>query len=212
MNKPEYIIIHHTATPKDKNPRTFDAVKRYHISKGWGDIGYHYFIESDGTLFNGRNENVAGAHCYQDNMNFKSIGICLEGNFDIEEPNKEQLKTLKELIKTIQVKYNIPDKNVLPHRKYATYKSCPGKNFTDKEINELLSDDMDIGFIMQWAYKNVAWVSGEGANGELFVVDKDGNLNSYNFLDVSTRELLLKTGCVLPLDTTTINKFKNKII
>jgi len=80
--KPEsikYLIVHHTATARDTT--TFDAVKKYHISKGWGDIGYHYFITADGKIWPGRAENIVGAHASSSDMNFKSLGICLTGNF-----------------------------------------------------------------------------------------------------------------------------------
>jgi len=76
LNKVDYLIIHHSATPRDKT--TFEAVRRYHIQKGWGDIGYHFFITADGTIHKGRKEEDVGAHCRASGMNFKSLGICVK--------------------------------------------------------------------------------------------------------------------------------------
>lgn len=50
MNTKSWVIIHHSAVSRSKNKEQFDAMKRYHIGKGWGNIGYHYVIEPDGTI------------------------------------------------------------------------------------------------------------------------------------------------------------------
>jgi N-acetylmuramoyl-L-alanine amidase len=91
--KPEdikYLIIHHSATPRDTT--TFEAIRNYHIKQnGFWEIGYHYFIDGRGKLYDGRPKNYIGAHCVADNMNYKSLGICLAGNFTEEKPTSEQL-------------------------------------------------------------------------------------------------------------------------
>lgn len=206
-NHPQYIVIHHTATPLDNNPRTFDAVKRYHVGKGWGDIGYHWFIERDGTLFTGRAENIVGAHCYQDNLNYKSIGICLEGMFDKEDPTPEQMKTLKDLVLRKMKEYTIPPENVVPHRKYATYKSCPGTRFTDKMVVELCEEGRDINFINRFICKIVV----DTTNGELFAVDKDGDLHTLNSFPTALRKKMLELGIVQGLSHEDILKFNKKL-
>ena len=127
--KPEsikYLIIHHTATARDTT--TFAAVKKYHISKGWGDIGYHYFITADGKIWPGRAENVVGAHSISANMNFKSLGICLTGNFMNETPTKAQLSSLETLLISLKVKYNIAIENILGHQEIPASTACPGTN------------------------------------------------------------------------------------
>ena len=127
--KPEsikYLIVHHTATARDTT--TFDAVKKYHISKGWGDIGYHYFITADGKIWPGRAENIVGAHASSSDMNFKSLGICLTGNFMDEVPTEAQLSSLKDLVIKLQTKYNIQISNVLGHQEIPASTACPGTN------------------------------------------------------------------------------------
>jgi hypothetical protein len=139
MNKPQYIIVHHTAVSRTKNANQFDATKRYHIDKGWGDIGYNWLIEPSGETKQGRGENMDGAHCKEEGMNFNSIGICLTGNFDEELPTQEQRNALYWLINDRRTKYNIPDTNINPHRRYATYKSCWGKLLPDDVMGYLKS-------------------------------------------------------------------------
>ena len=126
LNKVKYLIVHHSATPRDET--TFEAVKKYHIQKGWGDIGYHFFITADGVVHKGRNEDTIGAHCRADGMNFKSLGICLAGNFENEFPTAAQLKSLSKLLNSLVVKYNVPPNRILGHREVKGANTlCPGK-------------------------------------------------------------------------------------
>jgi len=137
MNKPEYIIVHHTAVSYDKNPDQFAATKRYHIGLGWGDIGYHYEISKAGKVYTGRRETTDGAHCYQQGMNSKSIGIALDGNFDSEFPTKAQTEALTKLLREVSARWKIPTSKIQPHRKYAP-KSCYGTNLSDTWAADLL--------------------------------------------------------------------------
>lgn len=124
---PKFIVIHHSAT--DGKRTTFEAVDRYHKSLGWGKIGYQKFVTRDGKLHEGRFEDEVGAHCRADDMNFKSIGICLAGNFETETPSTEQFTTLKSLLEYLQQKYQIPNERILGHREVKDAKTlCPGKN------------------------------------------------------------------------------------
>lgn len=134
---PKFIIIHHSAVSRQVNSKQFDAVKRYHIGKGWGDIGYHYFIDPDGRLHEGRKENVIGAHCTQIGMNMKSIGICLAGNFEIEKPTDFQIFKLRDIIRAITKRHRIPRASILGHKETGASTSCPGKNLAMNFVRNL---------------------------------------------------------------------------
>lgn len=132
LNNPQYIIIHHT----EENGWNIYDTNEYHISLGWEGIGYNYFIEEDGTVFEGRGMKV-GAHTI--GMNRISIGICLSGNFDIEFPRKEQLISLKKLCTFFMKKYNISIERVIGHREVKdSKKSCPGINFNMEQFRKSL--------------------------------------------------------------------------
>lgn len=134
MNKPEYIIVHHTggteANPKaDTSHHTASMIKQWHLAKGWDDIGYNWVIEKDGKIVKGRDEKKSGAHAI--GYNSKSIGICLSGNFDVTYPTKEQEVSLGKLLKEVMERYpNIPIAKIVPHRTFAT-KTCYGKLLAD---------------------------------------------------------------------------------
>lgn len=139
-NKIDKIIVHHTggtdANPKeDTSHHTAAIVKAWHIQKGWGDIGYNWFIEKDGKTVKGRSLTVAGAHTI--GQNTTSIGICFAGNFDATYPTKEQEESFKKLYNELYQKYPhiTPDK-VYPHRKYAK-KTCYGMLLKDDFAQKL---------------------------------------------------------------------------
>lgn len=131
-NYPEYIIVHHSATPRDATH--FSTIKNNHIGIGWGDIAYHHWIagalDGNGVHFAGRPENKIGAHDDMQKMNYRSIGICLCGDFHPssgnEQPTQQQLATLQNLLDTIRKERGIPKEHVLGHRETPDTTNCPG--------------------------------------------------------------------------------------
>ncbi len=128
---PKYIFVHHGAGDWD-----FETVNRHHKGK-WGFksslgyyIGYQYFIEYSGKVFQGRRDNEEGAHTVgsvSKYFNRNSIGICLQGNMEVEKPTTEQLNSLRELIDQKKEEYRIQNKKVLGHRE-VIQTACPGRN------------------------------------------------------------------------------------
>jgi len=141
--EPEYIILHHSLT-KDSETVSWSAIREYHMDrKGWRNIGYHYGIElvkKTPEIFIGRFEGDSGAHTR--NYNKKSIGICLVGNYDLEQPSYEKWDLLLRLTKNIAFRYEIPIEHILGHRQIANYKSCPGKLFDLDKFRDNLSQQL----------------------------------------------------------------------
>jgi len=130
-NYPEFIIVHHSAT--DRDTTHFQTIKNNHIGIGWGDIGYHKWIagvaDGDGLLIQGRPENKIGAHCPDNKMNYRSIGICLCGDFQTQQPTTAQLATLQTLLDDICKSKGIPRERVFGHGEVpGTATNCPGLN------------------------------------------------------------------------------------
>lgn len=85
---PEYqevrhVIIHHTETPTEQDPIVaIRSIYYYHaVEQGWGDIGYNYLVDRNGTIYEGRygGQNVIGGHSYE--YAYGSSGICIIGNY-----------------------------------------------------------------------------------------------------------------------------------
>ena len=105
---------------------TADAIHSWHLSNGWSGIAYHFFVRKDGRVYQGRPEDKAGGHT----LNFGTdwLGICCEGNFDVEYMPIAQQTACRELHAYIEKKYgHIPDKRHKDMPGNAT--SCPGQHF-----------------------------------------------------------------------------------
>lgn len=119
------IIVHCSATPEGKD-YTVETIREWHLIRGFSDIGYHYVIYRDGSIHEGRDESISGAHCL--NHNTISVGICYIGGYAIDGKTPKdtrtdaQKKSLIKLIKELKVKY--PDAKIYPHYKFAA-KACP---------------------------------------------------------------------------------------
>lgn len=114
-NKVRYIIIHHTGTSRDRTK--FLSLKN----------SYNWVITADGILHESRPQNITGAHCRADGMNYKSLGIGLTGNFQKEHPTEKQLATLRGIVDQLKKIYNIPTENVLGHKEVrGAQTACPG--------------------------------------------------------------------------------------
>lgn len=139
-----HIMIHHSLT-KDGEAVSWGAIRDFHIYvRHWEDIGYHFGVELVGKRYEalvGRPLTMHGAHCYQQGMNSKAIGICCVGNYDMIKPPQEMLAVLGyRLIMPLMKIYNIPTSNVVFHREYAEYKSCPGAMFNKTHFVRWLED------------------------------------------------------------------------
>ncbi|NIA02316.1 MAG: SpoIID/LytB domain-containing protein [Nitrospirae bacterium] len=99
--KVKKIIIHHTATTKNlSDPKqAIRDIYYYHtVTKGWGDIGYNYIIDTKGNIYEGRygGEGVVGAHAGLANTG--SIGIAVLGNYDTSSVPEVAVQALGKLI------------------------------------------------------------------------------------------------------------------
>ena len=138
-HKIEYITIHHTATKirpdlsietKLKNLQAFsqrdDKLASGKFKPAWFDIPYHYYISVDGTIGEGREIEYAG----DTNTEYDPTGhalIVLEGSFGTDEPTKEQVASLKAMVKRLANKYKVSGDRIKGHRDYAST-GCPGAN------------------------------------------------------------------------------------
>lgn len=135
MREINEIIIHCSATrPRWMADATADEkveeIRRWHVEgNGWSDIGYHYVIDRNGVVVNGRPVRRAGAHCYGRNRH--SVGVCLLGGHGSEAGDQfsdhftdAQDEALREVITKLRGKFGA-GVMVSGHNRYAA-KACPG--------------------------------------------------------------------------------------
>jgi hypothetical protein len=129
------ITIHHTA---DVPGVRFDgsladstgalrSIQHNHVdNRRYGDIGYHFLIDSAGRIFEGRDLSYQGAHAGGAN-NRGNIGICLLGNFEKTTPTSPALTALSQLLAELRGTWRIPVSAVVGHGELKST-LCPGKN------------------------------------------------------------------------------------
>ena len=123
--KTDLIVLHHAAAKSC----SVQDVHRWHLDRGWSGIGYHFFVRKDGTVWRGRPEDRVGAHTVD--FNARSIGICFEGNFELEPISDFQKAAGFELIAYLKGKY--PIKDIKGHGELKAT-ACPGKHFPLAEM------------------------------------------------------------------------------
>lgn len=143
---PKYVVLHHSAVKAGLKDDQYKGINKTHKerfnfpSKLTGSyVGYHYLIRPDGLIAQTRGEDEVGAHCIESDMNFKSIGICLQGHFDVQNPTDRQIFALRDLLKRLSRKYGIKKEAIMFHHDFASYKSCPGNNIKRDFIRGLIT-------------------------------------------------------------------------
>lgn len=127
------IVLHHSASPAST---TREQIRIWHITpkpkgRGFGDIGYHVLVFSDGHVEPGRAEHLVGAHCDRKCMNFHSLGVCLVGHFDDRGGGDAfvipdcQWQAALFLVSELCRQYSIPRERVYGHRELDATE-CPG--------------------------------------------------------------------------------------
>lgn len=138
------IVVHHSLTRRGLAGSNAEAYFRYHVfTNGWSIGGYSYVIEPDGTIKWCADWNIITPHV--GNHNKHCIGICLTGDFRVEDPTNVQYEALLWLIKYLQKE--LPNKcDVVGHSELPGYewKPCPVIS-----MNKVRSDLKGVSFEMQ---------------------------------------------------------------
>jgi hypothetical protein len=136
----KWIVIHHSASPTG-SMAVFD---KEHKAKGWDGVGYDFVIGNGTQSGDGQVEVTPrwpiqkwGAHAktLDNRYNEYGIGICLVGNFDVDHPTPNQMRSLNRLVSYLMQTYHISPQNVLGHRDTKPT-DCPGRNVNIAAIRQ----------------------------------------------------------------------------
>lgn len=125
---PRYITVHASATFPSMDIGVA-TIRKWHLDRGWNDVGYHYVIRRDGTVEKGREDHVMGAQVGSHNSH--NIGICMagglkEGTQQAEDNfTDQQYSALTELITELHEEWL--DAKLMGHNDFSGYHSrgCP---------------------------------------------------------------------------------------
>jgi len=130
------------------NPQREFAEDAAHRARGMiNGLAYHFVIDNgtdgkpDGYIETGPRwiNQMQGGHCRQAYINEHGIGICLVGNFSVDQPTSKQLDSLALLIHGLQEQFHIPDDHVLGHGEViGEFSECPGSQFPWDELHKRL--------------------------------------------------------------------------
>ena len=155
------LVLHHEAA-KGSTAQQIHNYHRYH--NGWAGIAYHYYVREDGTIYRGRPEKMIGGHCF--GYNSVSIGVCFEGNFEVETMSQVQLNAGWELIADILQRH--PGITVRRH-KDLNQTACPGRNFPFGILTGQYNPTKeDIDMTPEEVRQIIATVEAEKANSPMY--------------------------------------------
>ena len=136
MRKIDKIIIHCSATPQNREV-SVSTIRKWHLQRGFNDIGYHYVIDLQGGVHIGRPLHRIGAHTSGENTG--SIGIAYTGGMDKDMKKAKDTRTqaqkdsLVKLLHELIYKYN-KDMTIHGHNEFAN-KACPSFNVQEEYAN-----------------------------------------------------------------------------
>ncbi len=136
----KFIIVHNSGT-RQGNARAFDYYHR-HVRKMKNGLAYHFVVGNGTSSGNGQIEvgdrwrrQINGGHVHSDYLNNISLGICLVGDFNHDQPTRQQLQATEELIRYLRERCGPADGQpipVRPHREMNPRQwstDCPGDAF-----------------------------------------------------------------------------------
>lgn len=141
------ITIHHdgmdsfTSTDRGSAAARLEQIRNAHLNRPgepFGDIGYHYVIDPAGRVWQGRTLQWQGAHVAKQNQG--NLGICVLGNYQIQNPSDRSLETLDRFVGEQMATYRVPTSRVYTHRELAST-ACPGNN-----LQPLIARSRSAGF------------------------------------------------------------------
>ncbi len=126
------ITLHHEGSAKPLLPGD-DPVRQLRALQAWGerdrnwwDVPYHYLIDLDGNIYEGRDWHYMG----ETNTTYDPSGhflISIIGNYDLQEPTRKQLDAIADLMAWAVKEFDVPVDSIKGHYQYAET-GCPGKN------------------------------------------------------------------------------------
>lgn len=156
-------IVHHTTgehVGRSDSAAWLRSIQRYHFGLGWSDIAYHFVVDQNGSVFEGRGWDVQGAHAAHKNGD--TIGVAFLGNGDrVTDAAIESIANLYDEA----CDYYGSDLILQGHRDVGRT-HCPGTRLYAWVKQDLpvrsgtpivtFSDTVDVGTAKQWARNNNA--------------------------------------------------------
>jgi len=126
-----YITVHHDGmrpfygTSAAAAAERIGLIRRAHRGRSWGDIGYHFIVDREGRVWEGRPLTYQGAHVRDHNEG--NIGVMALGNFEEQYPSRAQVEAVQRHVSSLMRRFRVPVSRVRTHQEWAPT-ACPGRN------------------------------------------------------------------------------------
>ncbi len=123
------LTVHHTAVVLGNNrdaPARARQHQRFHQDRGWPDLAYHFLIDANGNVYEGRPVDAVGdtGTSYDPTGHFL---VCCEGDFGKQGLPDAQLAALVDMLAWASAAYGVAPSTITGHKDWAAT-SCPGDN------------------------------------------------------------------------------------
>lgn len=134
MRKAKFIVLHCSNSDVLVH-NDVNIIKKWHQAKGWRTVGYHYFIQKNGSVQSGRaldedtiiEADEIGAHTI--GVNDQAVGICLHGR---KEFTHDQWRSLAKLCRKLMQQFGLEPDAIKGHNEFPSAiekgKTCPNFN------------------------------------------------------------------------------------
>lgn len=134
-NSYQTVVIHHSGFYEHDGQTTLDEIQRSHREdRGWADVGYHFMIDKDGMIYEGRDITVRGVHV--EGYNTGSVGVCLLGDYRSEAPSQAQLNSVYALNDWLVFRLQVT--HLTGHGQFNDWTECPG-TFVINQLESIAS-------------------------------------------------------------------------
>jgi N-acetylmuramoyl-L-alanine amidase len=136
----QFIVVHNSGS-RQGNARVFDYYHR-RVRRMQNGLAYHFVIGNGTSTGSGQVEvgdrwrrQINGGHVHSDYLNNISLGICLVGDFNRDQPTRAQLDACEELIRYLRERCGKADRGAIPVRPHREMNpprwptDCPGDDF-----------------------------------------------------------------------------------
>lgn len=126
------ITLHHSGSaqplrPEDDPVRKLRGLQAWgRADKSWWDVPYHYLIDLEGNIYQGRDHRYMG----ETNTQYDPRGhllISVLGNYDLQRPTPAQLEAIAQLMAWAVAEFEVPLERIHGHGDLAET-SCPGEH------------------------------------------------------------------------------------
>jgi hypothetical protein len=127
-----HVTLHHTGSVEPLRPADDPAQKLRGLQswgasdRNWWDVPYHYLIDLDGRIYEGRDWRYMG----ETNTTYDPSGhflISVIGNYERQESTPEQLEAIADLMAWAVARFDVPLDGIGGHYDYAGT-TCPGEH------------------------------------------------------------------------------------